>query len=179
MTKSIKDRVATLANGDCVSLQQAAHQYAVVKGYLESPDSEWNLIYYLRQLCLGREVELDQRAALTRESLIGNDGAIDPVLNAVILSAVRGEGRLLHLDSPFVDTQDRLIAEFLVARDELPREVLADITAGDLRRSVAEAISDTPVPPSVGLLPDKIRDILRQKTGGQQPPPEGPDGGRC
>jgi hypothetical protein len=172
----ILDRVATLANGDRVPLWQAAHQYAIVKGYLESPDSEWNLVYYLRQLCLGREVEPEQRAALAREALIGEDGRVDPVLNAVMLSAVRGEERLLHLDSPFVDVQDRLITEFLVARDELPREVLAAIAAEDPGRAITEAVNDTPVPPDAGMLPDKIRDILRRKTEEPNPPPEGPDG---
>jgi hypothetical protein len=108
---------ATLANGERVPLAAAASKLARVTEYLAVPDSEWDVVFYLREVCLGREIEPEQERALVRERLLEPDGRLDPVMRAVVLSAVRGVGRTLHIDSPFTDQVDRDIAEYLLARD--------------------------------------------------------------
>ena len=89
----------------------------LLKSYLEYPDLEWDGVYYLREVCLGRPIEPEQTRTLVREQLLRDDGSVDPAMQAVVLSAVRGEGRVLHIESPFTAPLDRSVAEYLIARD--------------------------------------------------------------
>jgi len=100
-------------------LSVAASYYAVLESYLADPDSEWDVAYFLRELCLGREIEPEQMRALNVEgSLLFDDtGELFPEMRAVVLSSLRGEGRQLHVASPFTDPLDRAIAQYMIARD--------------------------------------------------------------
>ena len=66
---------------------------------LTNTDSEWDLLYYLREVCLGRSIEREQRNALAEAGLLNRDGSLDPAMRGVALAAIRGEGRTLHLES--------------------------------------------------------------------------------
>lgn len=79
--------------------------------------SHSDLIYFLREVCLGRIIQPEQAQVLIQEQLLTDDGRVDPSMQAVVLSAVRGEGKKLHIISPFTDPLDRAIAEFVNARN--------------------------------------------------------------
>jgi len=116
MAASPLQRPITLANGANVPLFQAASNLGLLQEYLTDPDSDWNLLYYLREVSLGRSIEPEQQRALIKALLLEPDGSLDPSMEAVVLSAVRGEGQLLHIDSPFTNSLDRAMAEFVNAR---------------------------------------------------------------
>lgn len=124
------DRPIVLCNGATVPLWEAAHTTAVLRRYLEAAAPEPELVFYLREACLGREVRPDRRAELCRECLIEPDGSIDGVMRAVVLSAIRGEGRAIRFDSPYTDREDRLIADYLVAASELSGDILDRLAGG-------------------------------------------------
>ena len=46
-------------------------------------------------------------------------GRIDPVLRSVVLAAVRGEGTVLRVDSPFTTSLERVLAELIHAKSYL------------------------------------------------------------
>ncbi len=94
-------------------------------------------------------------------------------MRAVILSGLRGEGRLLHLDSPFVDAEDRPIAEYLIAEDELPSRVLDAIEAVDPGKQIRDGVRDIEASPE---LHDKIRDLLKRRAKDPNRSPEEPEG---
>lgn len=119
MSESRLTRPVVLANGDRVPLIAAATSYGHLSDYLTDPDSDWDVVYYLREMCLGRDIEPEQSRALIHARLVEADGVPGAAMRAVVLSAVRGEGRHLHLDSPFTDPLDRSIAEFITARHYL------------------------------------------------------------
>ena len=106
-----------LALALAVPLSVAARNYGLLSSYLEDPDSEWDLAFYLREVCLGRPIDPEQTRALIAEKLLNPDGSPDPGMEAVVLSAVRGEGRALHLATPFTDPLERAMAEFIMARE--------------------------------------------------------------
>lgn len=141
------ERISLLANGASVPLATAAPYFALLRSHLDNPDAEWDVVFHLRETCLGRKLEPEQIRTLAAEGLLGRDGRPDPVLRAVVLSAVRGEGRALHLVSPFTDPVDRAIVEYLAAKDYLStalepaeaRELFADDLPGALRAAAAAA----------------------------------------
>lgn len=171
-------RIATLANGEAVPLARAAAVYSRLDSYLRHSDAEWDIPYFLREVCLGRSIEPEQSRVLAREGLLAPDGRPDPDVRAVVLAAVRGEGRLLHLSSPFTDADDRAVAEFLNARDHIAsllpeaeaRSLLADPLPDLLRQSLGDRT------PSITDAPAQVREIFRRmgRHGRVSPPPEGP-----
>jgi hypothetical protein len=172
MTKDFKDRTVTLSNGAGVSLLESARCFAVLQGFLDSPDSEWNLIYYLRQQCLGKTIDDEQRAALIREGLLEADGSASSAIEATVLSSVHGDGRILHLVSPFTEREDRMISEYIIARDELPEHVLDQISASDPKLGIRDAIDKTPVPPEITKqFKQMVRDTRRRISDQDSSPP--------
>lgn len=136
MSDSHLTRPVVLANGDRLLLRVAAANYARLASHLAEPDSEWDMVFYLREVCLGRPIDPEQTRALVHERLLAPDGTVEPAMRAVVLSAVRGEGRVLHLASPFTDATDRALAEFLTARNYV-HSYLSD--------AEAQAVFDDPV----------------------------------
>ncbi len=126
--------------------------------HLQDPDLDWPYVHLVRELCLDRPIEPEQRRALVREGLLGEDGALDPSLAAVVRAAVRGEDRLLRLDSPFTHSLDRAMADYLCARTFI---------RGHLEDAAAEAF----------LSSDPSRDAeqeFRERTTPAVPPPHMP-----
>jgi hypothetical protein len=119
MSTNPAKKLVVLANGASIPLEVAAWNLGLLSNYLSNPDLEWDGVYYLREVCLGRPIEREQAQTLVREQLLLPNGKPDLAMQAVVLSAVRGEGRVLHLDSPFTDPTERAIADFLGARDYL------------------------------------------------------------
>ncbi|MGL6075466.1 MAG: hypothetical protein ACRC8S_15025 [Fimbriiglobus sp.] len=119
MNKDIpSQKFISLANGDRVRLWDAATQLGILETYLhDSDDEEWNLVPLLRQVCLGHKIDPDQTRALIRQELLLPNGTVEPVLKSVVLSAVRGEGQLLHLESPFTNPLDKAMAEYINSRE--------------------------------------------------------------
>jgi hypothetical protein len=156
-------RPIVLANGARVPLDVAATNLALITSYLADPDSEWDIVNYLREVCLGRPIEPEQTLALVREQLLSPDGSVDSAMQAVVLSSVRGEGRLLHLVSPFTDPLDRAVAEFLMARDYI-RSYLSPGEA----KSVLE---DDSVEKGLGLL-RRARKWTDREADRTSPPPD-------
>jgi hypothetical protein len=156
MSNDQLERTIVLANSARLPLGAVAIAYGLLSSHLADPDSDWDVVYHLRQVCLGHPIEPEQTRALIREKVLMPDGSLDPVLEAVVLSSVRGEGRNLHLDSPFTDSLDRAMAEFINAREYI--------------RSRME------VPEAEGFIADdptkQIRDSLRSKkwTDDRKPP---------
>jgi hypothetical protein len=115
----LKMREVVLANGDRVSLQDAALRHMRLRAQLALEEEEWDVVYHLREICLGREIDPEPERFLIREGWLCEDGTADPALRSVVLSCVRGEGRLLHLDSPYTEPLDRALAEFFISREQL------------------------------------------------------------
>lgn len=110
-------RLVQLCNGDRLPLSLAAARLGLLVSYQEGEhDGEWNPLYLLRELCLGRPLAPEQLRDLRAEQLVTPAGEPIDGLRAVVLSAVRGEGRALRLDSPFTDPLDRAMADYLIAR---------------------------------------------------------------
>jgi len=122
-------RMVVLANGDQVPIGDASVCYGLLCSHLECPDTEWDAVFYLRMLCLGDAIEREQLTILRQEGLVEADGSVGETMKSIVLSSVRGEGRLLHLDSPFVDPEDRKIAIFLDTIHSLDDEFLDSVLA--------------------------------------------------
>lgn len=173
-------RFATLTTGETAPLVPAARALARLQDLLDCPDAEWDLAYHLRELCLGRPVDPQPLRTLTQERLVGPDGEVDPTLRAVVLAAVRGCGRVLHLEPPFVDRVDQRIAEFVAAREylevELASDEFANLLAGDdaLGRA-GRALAEPPVPPDLQDDATFARRIRRkaERDRADHPPAEG------
>lgn len=106
------------------------------------------MVYLLRRACLGQAIDADHARALTGERLLRPDGTVEPVLREIVLSSVRGQGRLLHLDSPFTETLDRVMAEYIQSREyvrcSLPlREAEAFLASDPVERSVRRVLKAT------------------------------------
>jgi len=137
MSENSHERLVVLANGASVSLGAVVANLGLLRSYLESPDSEWDVVYHLREVCLGRTIDAETARTLIHEGLLQPDGNVETDLRAVVLSAVRGEGRLLHVTSPFTDPLDRAMVEYLNADDYLESH---------LERSAKEAfLADNPL----------------------------------
>jgi hypothetical protein len=162
MSDSRLTQPVVLANGGRVPLEVASANFALLNAYLAEPDSEWDVVYYLREVCLGRPIDPEQTRALVHEKLLAPDGSVDPAMRAVVLSAVRGEGRVLHLASPFTDPTDRALSEFLTARDHI-QSYLSD--------SEVKTVLDDPVQRALKTPPKRWTDREGKRT---DPPPDGP-----
>lgn len=114
-----QDRHAILATGDDVLLAHAHHFYSLLRLRVADTADEWHVIYHLRELCLGKPVESDVLRHLKRIEMLGPDGDVDPTLRAVVLSAVRGQGKNIRLSSPFTDATDEALSEFFWNREYL------------------------------------------------------------
>lgn len=161
-------RSIVLANGSRVPLARAATNLALLTDYLSDPDSDWDIVYYLREVCLGRRIEPEQTKALIKEQLLLPDGSVDPAMEAVVLSAVRGEGRVLHIGSPFTDSLDRAMAEFVNARN---------FVRSQLDEPDAEAfLRDDPARHALDLLkpPKKWTERQSERTDPPSDPPGNP-----
>jgi hypothetical protein len=178
-------KTAVLANGDRVSLLDAGFAYGKLRSCLHDPGLEWEVIHYLRELCFGREIEPEQRRALKQEGFLSEADEVDEVTRSVVLSAVRGEGRQLHLVSPFTETYDRVVTEYLNTQAELEfvgatEEMNSWNEANEtFKRSVKNVLTDLePDPDSPG---EKYLRLIRDRqdrrhTTNPEPtrPPDGP-----
>jgi hypothetical protein len=114
----------TLAAGGRFSRLQVAEEYKFLSSFLEYSDSEWNLLYYLRQLVLGNEIEEDQKHALINENILEPDGTVRPITESVVVSALRGMDRNLYFDSPYATAHDRTLGDLITARLSLEDDPL-------------------------------------------------------
>lgn len=172
--------MATLACGGVVPIVRAAAFLSQLRSFLEHQDTEWDVVYYLRELCLGRSIEPEQKRCLVREGLLSATGDLDPDLRSVVLSAVRGEGRVLTVSSPFTDAADRAVAEFLNARHYitcfLDEAEAKQLLAGDpIDEIVRKVLRDEAGRPTLGNPDALAREMLRRKRRAddspQDPPP--------
>ena len=179
MSDRSTDRTAVLANGAEVPLERAAAVLGRLNSYLHHPDTEWEVVYHLRELCLGREIAPEQARTLAQEGWLAADGLLDPDVRAVVLAAVHGEGRVLHLSSPFTDADDRAIAEFVIARDHircmLPEDQAGRLLAADpLPGAVRQALREqhAPSPDESSQVQEIMRRLGLKQTGAESPPPQ-------
>jgi hypothetical protein len=154
MTKDLRERMATLANGAAVPISKVVAVLGKLDRCLSQPDSEWEVVFYLRELCFGREVEPEHVRALIAEGLLDEDGRLESGVRDVVLSAVRGEGRSLHLDSPFTDPDARSVANFLNGRD-----YISSFLPEDEAKVYLDAAN----------LEDQIRQVLRSQEEAARP----------
>lgn len=115
----LRTRDTVLANGGRVPLADAVDHYDRLRAAVGADDNEWDVLYHLRELALGRPVEDIVRRSFARDGLLDPDGELDATFRDVILSSVRGQDRVLHLDSPFTDSLDRSLAEYVTARQDV------------------------------------------------------------
>ena len=175
----LKKRTTLLANGDLVSLEVAAAEFSRLGTFLELPDTEWDAVYYLRQLCLGETIEPEQLQELIRARLVNKDGEPFESMKSVVLSAVRGTGRVLHLDSPFTDATDEAIAQFINARDHLEFS-LEEADFGNLlqdglkydQQAIKRAINELPLPPDFEAFSEEVKNKILAKEPKSNLPPD-------
>jgi len=117
----LKERTAVLANGDRVPLIDAALAYRSLQTVFAmegvAGGAERNTLYHLRAICLGRTIGAESQRILIENQLLRPDGSTDPVVKAIVLSAVTGVEQELHLRSPFTDRLDRALSEYVTSRD--------------------------------------------------------------
>lgn len=177
----MEGREVLLANGDRVALGVAVRQCGRLTAALQSNEAEWDIVYHLREVCLGQVIEPEAERFLIHEGYLGRDGAVDPALRSVVLAAVRGEGRVLRVESPYVDPLDRARAEFLGAREQLlaqldPAERAAVFDKPPLERHL-DALRETfggtpqPTPGEQRSFLKKLKDRLDQDHPPSPPPP--------
>jgi hypothetical protein len=117
-------RDVVLSSGAICPLTGVSGCFGLLASHLEDAVTR-HLVHALRELCLGRQISTDLMEGLREHGLIGVNEQFDVVMKAVVLAAVRGEGHNLYLVSPFTDSWDRQLSEFLDARDRI-RVVLPD-----------------------------------------------------
>ena len=138
MNEDLINRPVILANGDQVPLDLAASAWREIRSCQDLLDLERDTLYFLRQVCLGQQIEPDQERSLLRLGMLDENHGISPLLKSVVLSSVRGEGRILHVDSPFTNPLDQAIAEFIGSCDYLQ----SHLTETDLRLLLRRNIDD-------------------------------------
>lgn len=112
----LRNRETLLANGGRLQLFDAFTHYSCLQNLRVVDDLEWDAVYLLREVALGRPIENGPRDALIQKKLLDSDGEIDPEFRDIILSSVQGEDRLLHLISPFTNSLDRALVESAISR---------------------------------------------------------------
>jgi len=117
MSEDLTDRKVILANGDSVPLRAASLNYGRLQAAIEIADGEWEPLHLLRRVCLGEDLDREQRVDLVRQRLLTEDGSVDPCMKSVVLSSVRGQDHQLFLDCPFTSAFDRALSEYLNSRD--------------------------------------------------------------
>lgn len=151
------DRLSVLANGDLVPLPDAASSYGLLHSYLRTDWLAWDPLPLLREACLGHTLDPEQRQELVRARVLTADGSVAPAMRSVVLSAVRGDGPHLRLDSPFTDPVDRVLAEYHIAREAVrslldPAQATAFLRYDPAERALEEfraaAAGDESVPPA-------------------------------
>lgn len=110
-------RTAVLSNGSAVTLAEAVKWFDRLQSAKDADDLEWEPLYHLRQLALGKTIAPEAVQTFIRAGLLGSDGTLDNRFREIILSSIRGEDRDLHLESPFTEKLDRSLAEFVHARE--------------------------------------------------------------
>lgn len=177
MSSFIESRIAQLSTGEVVPLLSAARWLSHLSDCVRTPDDEWDIVYHLRQACLGHPPAPEIMAALAADDFVTADGEVDPVVRAVVLAAVRGEGRALHLVSPFTEASDRMIANFVAAREYLEVELspaeFQELLAGDgTADRVRAALQSFPLPPDVADAESFARRCREDRPrGGPDTPP--------
>lgn len=176
-------RTAVLANGDRHPLGEVVERYNWLQDQWVVEDQAWDVVYHLREVCLGRPVDAGPLRMLAGMRLVDETGAIDPVTRSVVLSSVRGEHRALSLSSPFTDGVDRALAELAHAKGflslALDRRESEALLGGDQLRDDLAALGDDlrQVPPG---LPDpksfvnKLFNKDSRDPGLPPPPPPSP-----
>lgn len=172
----MEGRQVLLANGDRVALGVAVQQCGRLAAALQLDEDEWDVVYHLREVCLDRGIEPEVKQFLINEGYLGPDGSVDPALRSIVLAAVRGEGRVLRVESPYVDPLDRARAEFLGAREQLlaqldPDERAAVFDKPPLERhldTLRETFGGTPSPTAAEQR--SFLKKLKERTGQDHPP---------
>jgi hypothetical protein len=169
VSEELRKRIATLTSGDQVPLEEASHYLTKLRLELNAEDQEWEVIPLLRQKCLGEELDPWQVAALRNVGLVNDEGTVDATLKSVVLASVRGDGKNLHIESPFVKDEDRALSEFIVAREQIRRyfdevqvqQFFAQDPIEDTFSQLKEATKPPPMPNRMGD-PDYLKRLLQR-----------------
>lgn len=180
----LNTREVALANGDRLSLRDAVVKHMRLEAAIGLEEQEWEVVYHLREVCLGRPIDPAPERFLIREGWLREDGTVDPALRSIALSSVRGEGRLLHLDCPYTDDLSRAIATFYAAREELlakldPADAHIVFEKSDLEQRIDavrenNAEDKTPelyTPPNPDTFVRKLKARMEKEKPPDSPPP--------
>jgi hypothetical protein len=113
----LRHRSTVLTNGGTLPLSEAIEWFDRLALAQDADDLEWDPLYHLRAAAIGQPLDPAATRTFAQARLLNPDGTLDPGFRDVILSAVRGQDRALHLESPFTDQLDRALAEFARARE--------------------------------------------------------------
>jgi hypothetical protein len=136
------DRLALLANGDTVPLPEAASHYALLRSYGQTDWLAWDPLPLLREVCLGKDIDPEQRREMAANGILPADGSVPDALRSVVLSAVRGHGKYLTVDCPFTDERDRILAEYELAREAVRSHLDPPVAAAFLRYDPTQTATD-------------------------------------
>lgn len=174
----------TLTNGAQVPVGSLTSYLNLLQSHLGTPDQEWDVVYFLRELCLGRSIEPEQQRAVAGVGLLESDGTVHPLLRDVVLASIKGRGRVLTLELPYTDVTDEAMCEFIRHREYL-RHMLPDPQAEELFRTspgeqsedrLAESRGQTPAPTHLRDPNTFLKRILDRKPPDADPPPSPPHG---
>lgn len=107
-----------MSSGAQCNLMAASGHLGLLESHLEDDQSR-HLIYHLRQMCLGHNVDEHVKKELQESGLLEKNGMLHPVMKAVVLASVRGEDHALYVVSPFTNRWDRTLADYLQIRDDI------------------------------------------------------------
>lgn len=135
MNHASENQPVLLATGVRLPLDEVAATLLLLGRLLADPDGDRELVLRLREACLtDHPIPEGVRARLAAEGFLSEDGAVVPFVREVVKAAVRGEGRDLHLVSPFVRPWDRTRSDLIVARETvraaLPPHEAAQLLGG-------------------------------------------------
>ncbi len=110
-----------LATGVCRwSLLGVSGAFGLLQSTLSDRKTS-HLVHGLRSVCLGKEIAQETWSELSNAGLLIRSDVearkVPDQLKDVVLASVRGEGDALFLVSPFVDSLDRQLSDFLNIRD--------------------------------------------------------------
>ena len=109
-------KTIVLSNGAKAPLAETVLHLASLQALADTQGRDRQVLYALRESCLGRPIAPSERKLLEEEKLVDAAGAVNPSLKDVVLASVRGEGKALFLASPYTDAWDRIMGNFLLGR---------------------------------------------------------------
>lgn len=105
MLKSFLNSQILLSNGSRVLADKVAYWLREIRDLAEGDETDREMLATLRKLALGEKVHPEltaQLQTLKDDYFLKDDGQLHEELGQVILASVRGVGKALHVDPPFV-----------------------------------------------------------------------------